>query len=506
MKKTAIALTLILTVLFSSATGVMTVDFTSAQSVETIKINKDGTVTPSNAPIVSNGNLYTLSRDIFGSITIEKSSIVLDGSGHSINASSSFSAIALKPNPPLFGEYLLDITIRDFVILQAGTIGIFIQDTNNSKIYNNTISNVGVGISVDIYGSGNTVIGNNLTKVNTAIYVWTPNNIITSNRITNCGSSISFADWAGNTVTGNHIENNTVGISCFAGNPIPAGLFNLIYYNNFINNTIQFLSQLVVGYPRLVDMWDNGTVGNFWSDYNGIDANGDGIGDAPYYVYDQTQSAVNDTDNHPLMLPISLAVPYLPLPTTTPQPTATPSQTSNPTNTPSPSPSPTSNPFATVSARMDNGNTVDLAINGNITTSQISNVIITTNESTTTLSFTLTGQSGTTGFSNITIPKNSVTNGMTPKIYVDGQPALNQGYTQDSNNYYVWYTTRLSSHQISIIFTMPSAPSPTNTIPELQTWAIPLLLTIMLATAGLLVYHKKQKQGRIGQLCIEVWL
>jgi hypothetical protein len=57
------------------------------------------------------------------------------------------------------------------------------------------------------------------------------------------------------------------------------------------------------------------------------------------------------------------------------------------------------------------------------------------------VSFTVTGESGTTGFSNITIPISAVPYGTTPTIYIDGQQASNQGYTQDSNNYYVWYTT-----------------------------------------------------------------
>ena len=147
-----------------------------------------------------------------------------------------------------------------------------------------------------------------------------------------------------------------------------------------------------------------------------------------------------------------------PTATPTPAPTAAPTAVPNATPTPSPTPSAT-----TVPATTDSGATVDLAISGNITSSQMSNVTIATNPSadTNTVSFSVTGESGTTGFGNITIPKSAVTYGTTPTIYIDGQPAQNQGYTQNSNNYYVWYTTHFSTHQISIIFTTTSS----STIP-----------------------------------------
>ena len=44
--------------------------------------------------------------------------------------------------------------------------------------------------------------------------------------------------------------------------------------------------------------WDNGSQGNYWSNYTGTDNNGDGIGDTPYLVYE------NNQDNYPLMNPI----------------------------------------------------------------------------------------------------------------------------------------------------------------------------------------------------------
>jgi hypothetical protein len=103
------------------------------------------------------------------------------------------------------------------------------------------------------------------------------------------------------------------------------------------------------------------------------------------------------------------------------------------------------------------------------------------------VSFTVTGQSGTTGFGNITIPKSAVPYGTTPTINIDGQPASNQGYTQDSNNYYVWYTTHFSTHEVSIVFTAKSS------IPEFPS-AIIGIAALMAATAAILFYTKKPKK------------
>ena len=46
-----------------------------------------------------------------------------------------------------------------------------------------------------------------------------------------------------------------------------------------------------------VNVWDNGSNGNYWSDYTGDDAGGDGIGDTPYVIDE------NNQDRYPLMKP-----------------------------------------------------------------------------------------------------------------------------------------------------------------------------------------------------------
>ena len=76
-------------------------------------------------------------------------------------------------------------------------------------------------------------------------------------------------------------------------------LTNIIDHNNFANTIMN-------GYDIASDIWDNGSVGNYWNDYTGIDANHDGIGDTPYNI-----SGGSSQDHYPLMLPLDSTPPVI---------------------------------------------------------------------------------------------------------------------------------------------------------------------------------------------------
>jgi hypothetical protein len=174
-----------------------------------------------------------------------------------------------------------------------------------------------------------------------------------------------------------------------------------------------------------------------------------------------------------------------PTPSVTPNPesTSTPSPTPKPTPTQSPTPTPTPTPLiTTIQATTESGATINLEIKGNITSSQISNATITSNQTATTtaISFTITGPNSTTGFCNMTIPKTAILYGTNPTIYLDNQQTPNQGYTQDPDNFYVWYTTQFSTHQAIMQFTAPST---------LQTSSFGVLLAVGITVPEIILIY-----------------
>ena len=185
-----------------------------------------------------------------------------------------------------------DNVIVKGVAVRNGRSGIVVSDSYNCSIEDNLVEDnsyqgIFVNKSWNCTVSGNHAVGTKSgygINVNASKNVLVEKNGATGNYFDGIGLLYSNDSVVqGNTVNGNHL----IGIW------IDQSYGNIMYNNNFFNNGIQVRSNTPI------NAWDYGAEGNYWGDYAGVDADGDGIGDEPYIVDKETQQQ----DNHPLIRP-----------------------------------------------------------------------------------------------------------------------------------------------------------------------------------------------------------
>ena len=117
----------------------------------------------------------------------------------------------------------------------------------------------------------------------------TGNNSFLNNYIIDCEFGIDFLGSSDNLIKYNTFKNNSIDISiCYTRGGI----------NVITQNSIDSFVQVWMSDQPIIDM-------NYWTDYNGTDSDGDGIGDSAYFYHDILQ------DSHPLIEPVPV-IPEFP--------------------------------------------------------------------------------------------------------------------------------------------------------------------------------------------------
>jgi parallel beta-helix repeat protein len=188
-----------------------------------------------------------------------------------------------------YGIYLVDC--RNTSIVQNNAhenyYAIVVQFSRNCSVCSNNVSdNTGMGIWPKY---AEECVFNENYACNNGFYGIEPEDsqLCTVSR-NNASNNKVFGIWllecSDFSVTANHVQGNNIGIGLRDSN------FNDIFHNNFVANkyttTIQNSTE---------NKWNVEGEGNYWSDYEGSDANHDGLGDTAYTI-----NEVN-TDQFPLM-------------------------------------------------------------------------------------------------------------------------------------------------------------------------------------------------------------
>jgi len=240
----------------------------------TIYIRAGGNVEGTDK-IHRDGYVYTFIDDIVNqSIIVEKDNIVVDGAGYSLQGDGNENGITLSD--------VNNITVKNLK-LSSFNIGIVVMGSDNNRILENTIIDNFRGLDLTA-SENNTVSGNYIANNTYGIALENVYNSIIENTITNNSDSGIFLNGAGyNNIIGNNITDNNRGIV------VSICYDNVIYHNNFVNNTNH------VETDDSNDVWDNAEEGNYWDNYTGLDSDGDGIGDTPCIIDNNTQ------DNYPFV-------------------------------------------------------------------------------------------------------------------------------------------------------------------------------------------------------------
>ena len=156
--------------------------------------------------------------------------------------------------------------IANNTVLHNNHNGILIEDSNNNRIENNTVSDNSRGIELE-HSNYSIISSNTVSDIGgPGIGLWydSNHNIIRENEVDSCdGDGIELVEGSYNTIFGNNIKGNGIGLECYI---INSGYSNKCNYNNFIDSK----SMHIVVFSPFSYLRKNNFDSNYWDNWPGI--------------------------------------------------------------------------------------------------------------------------------------------------------------------------------------------------------------------------------------------
>jgi len=255
MRKSA---ALLLVLVFLTASSIITLSPAKAQSLETIFIKADGSVEGTDKIQRDENDVYTLTGNISGRILVQRSNIIIDGAGYTLEGNGDGKGIDLSNGRTTdkSRDMITNVTVKNTRIIQF-EYGIACWHTQNHTFIGNYVANSDIAHAV---GFSIRSVGNNTLRYNTIL---SEVNIIYSARV--------------NVIT----ENNFIEGGLFVGVECPEPVVDRNYWSDYLTK-----------YPNATE------IGNT------------GVWDTPYCWDMEYHDSLGYTDNHPLVEPVSAPVDF----------------------------------------------------------------------------------------------------------------------------------------------------------------------------------------------------
>jgi parallel beta-helix repeat protein len=184
-----------------------------------------------------------------------------------------------------------NVTLEGFTV-RNGKSGIVVSLSQNCRIEGNLVEDnsyqgIFINKAQNCIVSRNHAVG---TRPGYGINVnASQNTLVEGNRASSNGyDGIGLLSSRDSIVRGNTVNNNSL-----YGIWVDSSYYSLFYHNNVFGNHRQVSSN------NPSNSWDNGTEGNYWGNYAGVDTDGNGVGNEAFLVDEQTLQR----DRFPLMRP-----------------------------------------------------------------------------------------------------------------------------------------------------------------------------------------------------------